>query len=233
MFFPEKLPHDFEYNYDICFEELNYKIDEETTINALLFKADTSKGLIYYLHGNAGSLNGWGNVAYQFVDLGYDVLITDYRGFGKSSGKISEAALLSDAGFIYHIIKDQYAEKNIVIYGRSLGTGLAAFIAAENKPKLIILESPYYSVIDLAKNLYPWLPSFLVRYPVRTNEYLKKVNCPVYLFHGTNDRIVKYGSSERLKELNQNIKLFTIQGGGHNNLEMFEEYHINLKRILE
>ena len=234
MFFPEKLTAEYQYQYENEFEEINFKINEKATINALLFKAVRSKGIVYYLHGNAGSLKNWGIVAGQFVEMGYDVLIMDYRGYGKSTGKISERALFSDAQHIYNYIKKKYNENQIIVYGRSIGTGIAAFIASENEPEKLILESPYFSMADLAKNTFPLIPSFLIRYPLRTYEYIKSTTCPVYIFHGTNDEFIPYKSSLKLKELfKKGDELFLIQGGHHNDLDCFDEYHNNLREILE
>ncbi|MCD4747025.1 MAG: lysophospholipase [Bacteroidales bacterium] len=232
IFFPEKLASDFQYNYKIPFDEINYTPDKKTIINALLFKSEDTKGIVIYFHGNAGSLRNWGNVADLFISLGYDVLIYDYRGFGKSTGKISEKTLYNDAQYIYNRIKQKYKESDIIIYGRSIGTGIATYIASNNHPCKLILETPFYNMNDLANKFYPWVPKFLLRFKFATNEYITKVKCPVYIFHGTNDEIIYYGSSLKLKKLfKYGDELFTIKGGYHNNLELFEEYHIKLNVV--
>lgn len=106
IFFPEKIPSNYKYEFAFTdkFKEINYKPDKGVLINSLLFKSDKPKGLIFYLHGNAGSLKSWGNVAESFLKMNYDVLIIDYRGYGKSTGKISEKALYSDSIYIYNKI---------------------------------------------------------------------------------------------------------------------------------
>src|SRR5882757_6576928 len=88
IFFPEKLDKNFRFGFSSKFEEINIKTSDNKLLNGLLFKVDNPKGLIFYLHGNAGSLNSWGEVAKTYVDLHYDVYILDYRGYGKSEGSI-------------------------------------------------------------------------------------------------------------------------------------------------
>ena len=236
IFFPEKISSDLKYEFSFSdnYKEINYKPDKDVLINSLLFKAHNSKGLVFYLHGNAGSLKSWGNVAEDFLKLNYDVLVIDYRGYGKSTGKISEKALYSDSLYIYNRIKKDYKEQNIIIYGRSIGTGIAAYLAAKTSPKLLILESPYFNLSDLIKKYYPIIPEFLIKYKFKTNIYLKEAKCPVKLFHGTEDEVIYYGSSIKLKKLfKDKDMLITIEGGHHNDLSTFEKFHQKLKQILE
>lgn len=234
LFHPHQLPRDYQYSFDIPFEEINYQVEEDVTINALHFKARDPKGVIYYLHGNAGALDSWGGVAEDFIRLGYDLLIIDYRSFGKSTGRISEKSLFSDAQLIYDKLKEKYPENRIVVYGRSIGTGIAAKIAAQNSPRMLILETPYYNLRDLVKSLYPAAPAFLLRYSLKTNEYLPEVKCPVYIFHGTEDEVIYYGSSIKLQQfLKSGDTLITIPGGRHNNLDNFDAYHAGLKHALQ
>ena len=234
LFHPDKLQLDHKYSFDIPFDEINYQTEKGVTINALYFKAPASKGVVFYLHGNAGALDSWGSVAGTFTNLGYDLLIIDYRGFGKSTGKMSEKGLFSDAQAVYTKLREKYPEDKIVVYGRSIGTGIASYVAAHNSPGKLILETPYYNLRDLVKNLYPVAPGFLLRYSFKTNEYLPKVKCPVYVFHGTEDEVIYYDSSIKLQKLlKPGDTLFTIQGGRHNNLSAFESYHKGLKQALQ
>jgi alpha-beta hydrolase superfamily lysophospholipase len=234
LFYPDKLPADHKYNFPTKFEELNFETAKNVKINALHFKAESSKGVVLYFHGNAGALDSWGNVAPAFLKSNYDLLIIDYRGFGKSTGKMSEKGLFHDAQFIYDKLKDQYTENKIIVYGRSIGTGIAAHIAANNSPYKLILETPYYNLKDLVKNIYPAAPRFILRYRLKTNEYLPEVKCPVYLFHGTADEVIYYGSSQKLQPLlKPGDSLITVPGGRHNDLSGYEEYRKGLEQILE
>ena len=238
IFYPEILPPDFQYKFPTQFDEVNLNV-EGAVINALHFKADAPKGVIIYFHGNAGNLRGWGEVALDFTRLNYDVFIPDYRGYGKSTGKIRDEAMLHrDAAAAYGYLKAWYREDRIVIYGRSIGTGIAVYLATENSPRMVILESPMFNMGDLAKYHYPFMPKVLVslilKYPMRTDLWIADIPCPVYLFHGTEDDIVPYNSSERLLKLTRGeSRLITIPGGGHNNLGAFPLYHEELELILK
>src|SRR3954467_3652503 len=106
IFFPNKLDKQFRFTFNQPFEELNIKTKDGKTLNGLLFLTDTSKGLIFYLHGNAGALNTWGEVAKKYTDLHYDMFMPDYRGYGKSEGSItSQAQLFEDVEATYNAMK--------------------------------------------------------------------------------------------------------------------------------
>lgn len=233
LFHPTRLPADFKYQFPAKFEEINFTPEDDVTINALHFRSDSSKGVVFYLHGNAGALDSWGTIAPRFLQSHYDLLIIDYRGFGKSKGKMSEDGLYSDAQYIYNKLKDQYGEDKITVYGRSIGTGIAAYIAAGNSPKRLILETPYYNLKDLVKDLYPAAPRFILRYHFRTDKFLQQRKCPVYIFHGTADETIYYGSSEKLKAFfRPGDTLITVINGKHNDLSKYDEYRKGLKQIL-
>lgn len=234
IFHPEKLSDKYQFNFTDDFEEINYSTEDGETINAILFKAKDAKGVVYYHHGNAGSLDSWGARAVDFVSRGYDVLMYDYRGFGKSSGKIkNEKMLYSDAVMIYKKLLYDYKERDIILYGISLGTGIAAHLAYDNHPRLLILETPYFNFYDVSKFHYPYLPnSILLHYQFKTDKLLPEIEVPIYLFHGTEDETVPYNSSVRLSKLSDNVILHTINNGSHNNLNTFHEYHEKLEAIL-
>lgn len=233
IFYPEMTAADFEYSFPHRFDEVSWKVDG-ATIHALHFKVDSPRGVVLYLHGNAGSLRSWGAVASHFIEHGYDILIPDYRGYGKSTGRItSERMLLGDASEVYTQLQRLYPEDQIIVYGRSLGTGIAAYLAASKSPRMLILESPYYSLSDLAKRQFPFVPSILLKYPLRTDLWVRKLSCPTYLFHGTSDEFIPFNSSERLLPLIETEhELFAIEGGGHNDLVEFARYHEKLDQIL-
>lgn len=233
IFFPEKLAGDFKYEFNHRHEELFIESTTGNSLNCLLFKTEQPKGVIIYFHGNAGSLRSWGSVSDNFLPYQYDFFIIDYPGYGKSKGNISEENLFKDAQSVYDEMRKKYDENKIVVYGRSLGSGIAACLGSQNNPKAVILESPYFSMVDLAKNLYPFLPSFLLKYPFRTDLLFSKIKCPVYLIHGTDDEVVYFESSQKLKKLFKNTdELFVIEGGHHNDLDDFTEFHSSLKSIL-
>jgi alpha-beta hydrolase superfamily lysophospholipase len=234
IFFPEKLDKNYKFSFNQIFEEINIKTKDQKLLNGLLFKSDSSKGLIFYLHGNAGSLKSWGEVAKTYTDLNYDVFVIDYRGFGKSEGSItSQGQLFQDLQIAYDEMKSRYSEGKIVVLGYSVGTGLAAKIASTNKPKLLILQAPYYSMTDMMKHTYPIIPTFILKYKLETSEYIKDCKAPIVIFHGNQDEVIYYNSSTKLKEILKNIDtLITLDQQGHNEMTDNPEYQTEIRKIL-
>lgn len=234
IFYPQKLARNYRFNFDQSFEELNIPAKDKNLLHGLLFKADSSKGLIFYLHGNAGALDTWGEVARTYTDLNYDVFLLDYRGYGKSEGVISgQKQLFEDIQIVYDSLKNRYPENKIVVLGYSIGTGPASKLASVNNPKLLILQAPYYNLSDLMRHAYPIIPTFILKYKFATNNYLKDCKMPVVVFHGNQDEVIYYGSSLKLKSIfKQQDTLITLQGQGHNGITDNPDYRIELQKIL-
>lgn len=233
---PEKLPQSFQFAYENQeIEEHNLQTRDGATINALrFFPKGESKGVVLYLKGNSKSMKGWGKFAVDFTRHGYNVLMVDYRGFGKSTGRRSQKAIKRDLQEVYNKIKELTTEDRIILYGRSLGSGFAAKLASMNHPKLLILDAPYYSLTNVTKRYAPFMPlSLLIKYPLPTYKWLKYVECPIHIIHGTNDKLIPYKTSVKLSKINpKRTKLHTVIGGGHKNLNNFESYHQMLDDIL-
>ncbi|PCJ97170.1 MAG: alpha/beta hydrolase [Flavobacteriaceae bacterium] len=235
LFKPEKLSKDFQFHYDNQeIEEYNITTRDGATINGLLFKVKEPKGIVFYLKGNSKSIKGWGKFAVDFTRLGYNVLMVDYRGFGKSTGKRSQKAIKRDLQVIYDKLKERVAEKYIILYGRSLGSGFATKLASMNNPRMLILDAPYYSLSKVAKKYLPFMPlSVLIKFPMPTYKWLKYVKCPVHIIHGTDDKLIPYKTSVKLAKIKPKLtRLYTIIGGGHKNLNTFEAYHKMLTEII-
>ncbi|MGN6436372.1 MAG: alpha/beta hydrolase [Agriterribacter sp.] len=235
IFKPEKLPADFKFIYDAPFEELFFDIEPGVRINGLHFYVKEPLGLILYLHGNTRSIKGWAKYARDFYRYQYDVVLIDYRGFGKSTGKRSEQSLLNDVQFVYTQLAAKYQEHHIIVYGRSIGSGFATRVAADNKPRYLILDAPYYNFRKVVERFLPFIPvKYVLRYHLRTDKWIRRVNCHTYILHGTKDRLIPIRHSEKLQQLNPHkITLIRIAGGGHNNLPSFPEYHNFVRDILK
>lgn len=236
IFLDGALAQDYAYQFESPFEEVNLTATDGANLNAIHFKADSAKGLILYFHGNKGSLTRWGEIVEDYVKLNYDVLIMDYRGYGKSIGPRSMEILLSDAELFYQYALKQYEEDEITLYGRSIGTGIASWLAGKHQPKRLILETPYYSLAAVARRYYPiYPPQLALRYNFQSSKYLKTAECPVYIFHGTEDTVVPYKSAKRLYDSlpSDQGQFFTIEGGEHKNLVTFEAFRKSIKEILK
>ncbi|MET0243222.1 MAG: alpha/beta fold hydrolase [Flavitalea sp.] len=235
IFKPEKLKQDFEFKFDIPFKELFFDVAPGVRINGLHFYRKQPKGLILYLHGNTRSIKGWSKYARDFYRYDYDVVLVDYRGFGKSTGTRSEHDLMNDMQFVYNKLAGEFTEHHMLVYGRSLGSGFACKIASENKPRYLILDSPYYNLLRVVKRFIPLLPlQWVLRYHLRTDRWIRHVNCHTYIIHGTRDMLIPIRHSEALQKISPGkITLIRIEGGGHNNLTSFPEYHNFVRDILQ
>jgi uncharacterized protein len=203
-------------------------------LHALHLQLPQPRGIVFFLHGNGGSLDEW------FVNLdfyrreGFDLFMIDYRGYGKSSGHIDgEAQLMADVRAAWHSVAPRYAGLRRVFFGRSLGTGLAAKLAAEVQPESTLLVSPYYSLRELAAEIYPWVPGALLRYPLRTDLALPKLAGEVWLVHGERDGLIAPAHSRRLQALLPRAHLVIVPGAGHNDLQQFEVYANAVARALQ
>ena len=235
IFLGEKLDKNHVFNFPGEYEERFYHIEDGIDLHGLLFRVKEPKGIVFYFHGHMGSISSWGQWASIFQDHGWDVFMWDYRGYGKSSGAITaEHSLHDDAKFLYERICHEYRDKRCIFYGRSLGTGIASQLALENIPEKLILSTPYYNFEDVVSHQHPLLPvSMLLKYKFRNDLHLKKVECPVFLFHGTEDDFVPYESSVKLKKIGKNIDLTTITGTSHSDFASFPEFKSKMKDLLE
>ena len=236
IFHPHPLPKDFAFGYKNSYQEMQIPTFDGKKLDGLLFKADSSKGLVFYLHGNAGALDTWGDIADIYTKLGYDIFILDYRGFGKSEGTITgEDQFFKDVQTAYDTLKTLYPEEKIVMEGYSIGTGPAAMLASTNHPRLLILQAPYYSLIDVGEHLYPPItPRFLSRYKFETFKYIQETKAPVVIFHGDSDQTIYYGSSVKLKEhFKTGDTLVTLPGAPHGKLNDNPVYQAYLKELLK
>ena len=234
LFFPQKLASNYRFPFKGPFQERWIKASDGTQLHGLLFPADSSKGLIFYLHGNGGALDSWGEVAPVYTHLGYDVFLLDYRGYGKSEGRIqSQAQFLGDVELAYQQLLTEYPEKKVVLLGYSLGTGAAAWLASRHHPKLLMLQAPYSSMRAMARQHYPWVPGLVVRYPLDTQQILPAITAPIVIFHGDQDEVIDYQSTLQLKALlKPQDQFITLAGAGHNNMTNHPVYQAAVQRIL-
>lgn len=235
IFRPQYLPADYEFTFEEPFTEVFLDMPDGGRINALWFKRINAKGVILFFHGNAGSLARWGHLHHFFHRLGYDYFVYDYRGYGKSTGKRNETLLYEDALNVFNYVNQFYAAEQIVLFGRSMGSAFASRVAAASKAKMVILETPFYSMRRLFYAYYPFLPRvFFFKYHFSNHRYLQQVECPIYIFQGTRDWVVPYKCSARLKKwLKPTDQFITVPSGGHNNLLFYDIYNRKLQEFLQ
>lgn len=232
-----RLGKGYRFRFQFPFEERFLKASDDKELHALFFPVEKPKGVVLYFHGNTGSLRRWGKLAPRFTKRGYAVLMPDHRGYGKSRGRLSERMLHADALQWYDSLLKDWPEEHIVVYGRSLGSGLATPVAAARDPRLLLLETPFANLYDVARYYLPILPyRLLLRYSMRNDLAIRRVKCPVYIFHGKRDTLVPYSSALRLYSRvpsSLEREMITFSNGFHNDLYRFPRFKRTLVKLLD
>lgn len=227
---------DSSYHFRQPFLEKNIDLDAKTRFNLIQYTVPDSlrKGVVLYFHGNKGNVKRYNRFVDNFIQHGYEVWMADYPGYGKSTGKLSEAILYEESLQVYKLARNEYQPDQMIIYGKSLGSGIAAQLASIRDCKRLILETPYYSLTSLA-GIYLWMYplDLLMHYHIPTHVYLTKVTAPVSIFHGTSDGVVPYFNAKRLKaRLKKGDEFITIEGGSHRDLNSFPLMQQKLDSLL-
>lgn len=236
LFRPVTLAEDYVFSFDAPFEEHFLNTPDGARINVLRFPTTwaTRRGAVLYFHGNRGSLQRWGAMHADFTSRGFDFIAPDYRGYGKSTGEPNERTLYEDGRLVYDWVRQDYPAHHLILYGRSLGTGVACFLGAHVRAKMLILETPFDNIGGLLAELLrrtelPFRPAFF--FP--NDRHLRQTTLPALLFHGTADRVVPYASAARLQTcLKPGDEFVTIPGGTHGNLREYEMYQEKLGKWL-
>jgi uncharacterized protein len=235
IFYPGKLSRDVKFKLRHQDEEVYIKCADGVTINGIFYRGDRDDVILYF-HGNAGDLSGWQFVAEDFYASGFSVLLIDYRGYGKSEGNISEKGFYADAEAAYGFLvqKKGFNPQDIIIYGRSIGSGVAVHLAATYPNKGLVLEAPYTSLGSLADTKVPFFfPSVYLHYTFNNERRINSIKAPLIVVHGSNDTLIPPGEGRILYEKFKGRKAFVlVNGGAHNDLGDFEEYKHFLTDIL-
>lgn len=236
LFHPLALKDKAAFHFNTPFKEVNVRYDSATKYNIIQFTVPDSvcRGVVLYFHGNKNNVEHYAHVAPYITKHGYEVWMIDYPGFGKSTGAISEQLLYDEALIAYRMARARFSRDSIIIYGRSLGTAIAAELASVRDCKRLILETPYYNMTSVAER-YLWMypVGFILKYKFSTNEYLANVTAPVTIFHGTSDKVILYSNASRLKDvLKHSDEFITIEGGTHNDLLQHKEMTAKLDSVL-
>lgn len=217
--------------------EITIPYDPETRLNIVQFNPpgdSPAKAVVLYFHGNRKNIGWYAKYASNFTQNGFAVWMIDYPGFGKSTGQFTEQRLYDYALQLYKLARTRYQPANIVIYGKSLGTGIAAQLASVRNCRYLILETPYYSMDALVGHYLPIYPvSRMLHYHFPVYEYIQKADAPVIIFHGTADGIIPYRQAQRLAPLlGKSGAFISIPGAGHNDLNDFSVFHRQLDSLL-
>ncbi|HET9279216.1 MAG TPA: alpha/beta fold hydrolase [Flavitalea sp.] len=225
LFHPVQINKTQTYGFNVPHKEVNIPYSANSTINVVQFLVPDSatKGVVLYFHGNKKNIAWYAKFAPYFTRNNYEIWMIDYPGFGKSTGVLSEEKLYDWALTLYKLARAYYAPDSIVIYGKSMGTGIASQLASIRDCRYLILETPYYNMPSIIDNYLPIYPvNRMIHYKLPTWKYLQNVTAPITIFHGTGDWIIPHRNAERLTPFLKNTDLFvTIPGGSHNDLFQF------------
>lgn len=233
---PKKLDSHYSFSFKQPFEELNIAFNKTDTLNMVKFLPTDSvrRGIVIYFHGNKDNIEHYAEFAPSFTNHGYEVWMPDYPGYGKSTGAFTEKKLYNIAYQLQNMASQKYADDSIIIYGKSLGTAVAAYTAGIRRFKMLILETPYYSIPALFKSyafMYP--ASIMSKFEFPTYEFVQDVKSPVTIFHGTGDWVVPFRSGKRLQQFLKSGDIFIkIPGGSHNDLAKSARYGQVLDSLL-
>lgn len=238
LFHPTPLSENYKFQFPYPHRELLIPLNEKNKLSIVQFyPADTSnsKGIVLYFHGNRENINRYARYVPNFTKNGYEVWMIDYPGYGKTVGKSTEQRFYNDAEILYKMAARKIDNDSIIIYGKSLGTGIATELASRHSCKHLILETPYYSISSLAAFHFPVYPvEYMSRYKFPTYVFMNSVTAPITIFHGTRDRIIPYDHAIRLKNLLKNKDEFiTLEKGEHNNLPEFALFQHKLDSLLK
>lgn len=238
MFHPEKLNREQAYEFQLPYEERFIAFNAWDTMCLIHFTVDTTrtthKGSVLYFHGNRKNVQHYAPFVPFFTERGYDVWMPDYPGFGKSTGKRTEQKMYQQAWQVFQIARQSVSADSLIIYGKSLGTGVAAYLASEAPCKRLILETPYYSMPELFRHYAPIYPAgSMAHNQFPTYQYLQETKMPVSIFHGTDDGVIPVGQARRLIKLSKpGDELIEIPGGSHNDLARDSLYQRKLDSLL-
>ena len=237
LFHPVSLKKDHNYDFPEKHKDINIPLTENSNLNIVqFFSTDTvTKGVVLYFHGNKKNISWYAKYAPYFTKHGYEVWLIDYPGFGKSTGKLTEQTLYNWANYMYNFARARFGADSIIIYGKSMGTGIATHLASIQPCKKLILETPYYDYPSVIRHYLPIYPiEWMIHYKIPTHDYIEKVIVPITIFQGTDDRLVTYNNAIRLKPfLKAGDEFVTIDGGSHNDLYDFKETLEKLDSLLK
>jgi uncharacterized protein len=237
LFHPVTLPQNFQFKFDVPFKEVNIPMNKTDTVNMVQFLPVDSipKGVVLYFHGNSDNLIRYEKSAEIFTKKGYEVWIPDYPTYGKTTGELTEENMYRQAKEVYKLAHSKFSSDSIFVYGKSLGTGVASYIAAKEKCAALILETPFYSIPSLFSTYAPIYPtSRMSHFKFPVGEYLEEVTEPVLIFSGTSDKVIPYRNAAKLKKaLKPGDEFITIKNGAHNNVTSFPIFQEKMDSVFD
>lgn len=219
LFFPTSVLVVTPSEYNLAAEELWIITEDNEQLHSWYFPNKMSDQIIVLSHGNAGNISHRLDIAQTLLETGAAVLMYDYRGYGKSTGKPSESGLYLDIEAVINALINEkgYQKDHIYLYGRSLGGAVSAYAATKFAVGGLVLDSAFKNVRAMIRDVYPFVPAFLARYEFPTQQFLnERKDMPVMIMHSNEDEIVRFHHGKTLFEMTKEPKKFVLLNGGHN-----------------
>jgi len=240
VYFPSRKVIDNPGDIGLHFEDVLLKTQDGETISCWYVPAGSYQGsgkVVIFSHGNAGNIGDRLGTIEVFNKMGYDVMIYDYRGYGASTGVPSEKGTYWDALTVWNYVKGEKGipPEKIVLFGRSLGGAISAWLAEQVDPGALVVESSFTSAAAMARKMFPYLPVNLIcRFDYNSEERLKNVTCPVVIASSVDDEMIPFKHGEKLFAAAREPKMFVEMRGGHNagGLDIDASYQSRLAEFL-
>jgi fermentation-respiration switch protein FrsA (DUF1100 family) len=219
IYYPERDIRGVPADHGLAYECVDLKTKDGVTLSGWWIPACKQRGVVLFCHGNAGNVSYRLDSILIFNRLGLSTFIFDYRGYGKSGGRPSEEGTYLDAEAAWHYLLQtrRIPQEDIIIFGRSLGGSIAAWLAQDHQPRILIVESSFTSLPNMVKDRFPWIPAMLVgHYQYDTRQYLQKAQCPVLIIHSRDDELIPFRQGQELYEVAKWPKAFLDISGSHN-----------------
>lgn len=219
IYFPERTLFSTPEKLNLTYRSVTFTTADQVKLHAWFIPVEAAKGVILFCHGNAGNISHRLETIDIFHRLGYSTFIFDYRGYGQSEGTPSEAGTYLDveAAWDYLVTQENIQPAQIIVFGRSLGGAIAAWLCGTREPRACIVESAFTSARDMAADMYPFFPGrLLCRFHYDTEAAVRKISCPLLIIHSAEDDIVPFSHGRRLFAAAREPKTFLPINGNHN-----------------
>ncbi len=219
VFFPDRRMGPTPVQLGVTYKDVFFETADGVRLNGWFIPVERASGVLLFCHGNAGNISDRLESIRIFLDLGLSVFIFDYRGYGRSDGKISEAGTYADAraAFDYLVGEAHVPPEQIIIFGRSLGAAVAIHLAFRQRPRALVVESAFTSIADIGQRAYPFLPvKWLSRIRYDSTRWVPTMDVPKLFIHSPADDVVPFDLGERLFAAAAEPKTFLSIGGDHN-----------------
>jgi uncharacterized protein len=219
IYFPDKKISSTPSDIGLPFEEIEIHTEDGVKLAGWFIPNGESKTFLIAFNGNAGNISNRIDLIERYHRIGFNVLILDYRGYGKSDGEPTEQGTYKDAEAAWSYLTEakKVSPGDIIVMGQSLGGAVASYIASKYNPGGLILDSAFTSLANMGRTHYPFLPvKLLLRFEYPTIKNIKNVKCPVLIIHSKNDEIVPFSQGKKLFEAANEPKMFLEIYGSHN-----------------